>query len=77
MNSFWYYLAVAICLFVGARSVISGIKGENRILWLSINSANQKHYEKYARVYNIIIGGLLVFMCFYMLLAKLLNLYKD
>jgi len=73
MDSFWFYTALVICILVGIKSLIAGLKGENKILWLSINSTNQNHYEKYARIYNLIFGIILSFGCGYLLITKLLH----
>ena len=72
MNEFWYYLALAICLVIGLRSFISGIRKEKRVLWLSINSANQEHYVKYGATYNIILGLILIAGSSYVIITKLL-----
>ena len=71
MSDFLYITSLIICIAIGLRSLVSGIKGQNKVLWLSINSANQKHYEKYAPVYNIILGAVLVLACGYVLIEKL------
>jgi hypothetical protein len=71
MINFLYIVTLAICISIGLFSFISGIKGKNKILWLSINSENQKHYEKYASIYNIVFGTVLVLACGYVLVTKL------
>lgn len=76
MSEFWFYVVLIICLLAGLRSFISGMKREKRVLWLSINSVNQEHCEKYAATYNIILGFIilgftLIVGSSYVLIAKL------
>jgi hypothetical protein len=72
MSEILFIAILFICIAVGLRSFVSGIKGENKVLWLSLNSANQKHYAKFAPIYNIILGVILVLGCGYVLIEKLI-----
>jgi MFS superfamily sulfate permease-like transporter len=72
MGEFWYYIALIACMLIGLRSLISGLKGKSTVLWLSMNSASQSHYEKYACIYNIIIGTIITLACGIVLVKDLL-----
>ncbi len=73
MSNFWYYTLLALCLLLGLKSLVAGIKGESKIMWLSINSVNQNQYEKNARIYNLILGAILTFSCGYVLISNLFD----
>ncbi len=73
MNELWYFIALVVCILIGIRSLVAGLKGESKALWLSINSTNQRHYEKFASIYNFALGAILIVTCVIVLIKRLLS----
>ncbi len=62
MSSFIVYLLAVTCSLYGLRSLIAGIRNENKSYWVSIGWDDTKKLlkDKYIKVNNILWGGILL-----------------